>query len=236
MRAAMPGFGFSFARIGVVALVASLALAACSSNTGSTNGTVASSSASATATVVPPGGGGATSAASPTPSATPEATAVQTALDPCQMVTAQEASQLAGATYTAGVESTTSGGGKICTYGGQTRNVFEVILAQAPDVATAKAEEADAKAGLTTDYPGVKVTITQITDLQNGAATPPPGGIDAEAAQASATISGIQFGAIGMYLLKGATFVGFSDVEVGGTAPTLDAMKAQASIVLGRIP
>jgi hypothetical protein len=214
--------------LGTVAIAASLALAACSSNGASSVQATVSPSATATATP-PSGGGGATATPSGTPAQSAEATGVQTALDPCQLVTNTEASQLTGATYGAGAESTTDDGlGKICTYGAQTTNVFMVIVAQAPDVATAKAQEAAAEANLNANYPGVKVTITTLTDFQPNA--------DAAAAQGSGSVSGVTFGAIGIYLLKGATFVSFSDVEVNATAPTLDAMKAQAGTTLSRVP
>jgi hypothetical protein len=231
MRAATPGFGFSITRTGaiVIALAASLALAACTSNSATVIGDNATPSPTATPPPANQGGGGprATVTPSPTPSVTPEPTAVQTALDPCELVTAAEASQLAGVTYNAGVESTTSGGLKICTYGGQTKNVFEAYVIQAPDTATAKAGEADALGSLNPDYPGVKVSIAPVTDYPDA---------DAESAQASATVSGIQFAVIGLYMLKGATFVGFSYVEVGGTGPTLDAFKAQGFTTLARVP
>ena len=53
---------------------------------------------------------------------------------------------LSGATFGDGTEGTTQGGGKTCVYGAQTSNVFSVIVAVAPDVATAKAGEAAAEA------------------------------------------------------------------------------------------
>src|SRR5690348_10178293 len=59
-----------------------------------------------------------------------------TSLDPCQIVTSAEASALAGANFTTGIEQTTDGGGRICVYGYQTQNVFMVLVAQGPDAAT----------------------------------------------------------------------------------------------------
>ncbi len=85
-----------------------------------------------------------TSASAPT--STQQQTAVATAktsLDPCEVITSKEASTLAGASFGAGVESVTSGGGNFCTYGANTKNVFMVFVGQAADIATAKKYQAD---------------------------------------------------------------------------------------------
>ena len=139
----------------LVALTAALSLAACSA--------ASTPSPSGPPIVVPPQGSPAATApataepstAEESPSAAPSvATAVPTAIDPCQLLSPAEASQFAGATYTAGEESETPGHLRICTYGAQTKNVFEVQVLQAPDVATAQkaaaAAEAQAKAELPT--------------------------------------------------------------------------------------
>ena len=55
-------------------------------------------------------------------------------------MTSAEASSIAGVTFAAGKEDTTSGGAKTCGYGAKTPNVFMVIVAQAPDAATAQAD------------------------------------------------------------------------------------------------
>jgi hypothetical protein len=159
----------------------------------------------------------------------PDATAVPTSLDPCQLVTAQEASTLAGATFGAGKESTTEGNAKICTYGAQTANVLNVYVVQAPDVATAQAAEAAglaaAKAAAEQQAPGVTFSQTELADFADGALV----------ISASATISGQTLAISGIYVLSGTTFFAITDVVLGQPAPTSDALQAQARVVLGRI-
>jgi hypothetical protein len=159
----------------------------------------------------------------------PGATGVATALDPCVLVTASEASSLAGATFGAGVESTTSGNGKICTYGAQALNVLMVEVAQAPDAATAQAAKAAAlavaQAAAQGQFPGVTFTQTQLPSFAGGALV----------VSASATISGQTVNISGIYVLSGTTFFAISDVVLGGSAPTSAALQAQATVVLGRL-
>src|ERR1700694_2508563 len=86
------------------------------------------------------GGSNQTAGESPSPTAPAQVTPSATAnpnLDPCQLVTQQEASQLAGTTYGAGKKETLSSASSICTYGAQTLNVFTVLVAVAPDDTTA---------------------------------------------------------------------------------------------------
>lgn len=161
----------------------------------------------------------------PAPSSALNATGVPTAIDPCQLITSQEASQLAGATFAAGVESTTSGGGKICTYGGQTLNVFMVIVGQAPDVATAQAGKAEAQAAIAKQAGGA-ITFTELPTFADGAAY----------VSGNISVSGQSFGAGAFYALKGTVFFGFSDLTLGKPALTLAAMQAQAQTILGRLP
>jgi len=149
-------------------------------------------------------------------------------------VTTSEASSIAGASFKAGKEDVTSGGAKTCTYGAQTRNVFLVVVTQAPDAATAQAdwaqEQAKAEAAIQKDLPpGASVNLNA-SDVSNV-----PGADMAAIASFNTTISGQPVGVIGIYLLKGATFVSFSDLVLG-TPPTAATMEAQAQITLGRVP
>ena len=211
-----------------------LAVAACGSSSTPATQPATSSSASTTTTPIP--------TATPAPTATPtpasSATAVATSLDPCQLVTASEASSLAGTTFSAGTEGTTSGGGKTCVYGGATTHVFEVILAVAADATTAQAdwaqEESQVQSALqqglaSAQSAGVNVNFN-INDVSNV-----PGADMAAVGTFSATISGVSIGGTAIYLLKGPTFVAFSDLEVGGTPPTVSAMESQAGTTLGRV-
>jgi hypothetical protein len=159
----------------------------------------------------------------------PDFTAVPTSLDPCQLVTVQEASTLAGATFGAGAETTTEGNGKICTYGAKTSNVLNVDVFQAPDVATAQAAEnaglAAAKAAAEQQAPGLTFSQTELADFADGALV----------LSASMTISGQTVAISAIYVLSGTTFFAISDLVLGQPAPTSDALQAQAQVVLGRI-
>jgi hypothetical protein len=66
----------------------------------------------------------------PTDTSTPQLTATATSLDPCQLLPSQEASSLAGTSFGAGTEGTIPGGGKTCTYGSQSKNIFFVEVVQ----------------------------------------------------------------------------------------------------------
>ncbi|MFI5284230.1 MAG: hypothetical protein ACHQ0J_14025, partial [Candidatus Dormibacterales bacterium] len=154
------------------------------------------------------------------------------AVDPCQVVTASEASSLAGAAYTQGTEGLTGDGlGKTCDYGAQTLNVFQVLVSQATDAATAQAEWATEEARVQTalqksasQVPGLTYNLT-VTD------TSVSGYDKAAVASASATYSGRTFSVSAIYLLKGATFLSYSDLLVGAAAPTSAAMESEAATV-----
>src|SRR5262249_9205232 len=122
-----------------VALVAisALAVAGCSSSAASPAPTTASSQAAVLPSIAasvadtpPPSTQPSPSAeSSPVAEASGGPTAVPTSIDPCQLITKEEAGQLAGTTFGAGEESETSGHAKLCVYGGQTKNVFTVTVA-----------------------------------------------------------------------------------------------------------
>ncbi len=169
-----------------------------------------------------PSSGGSTSSASSGP------TAVPTAIDPCQLIPAAEAGALAGASFGPGKEEALSDNGKVCIYGYQTKNVFEVVVAVAPDVATAQKAEASALAELQANAAQLNqgMTITKIPGFAPGA--------DALLDQLKPNSIGVE--GVGMDVLRGATFFGFNDLVVGAAAPSADAMKAEAMTVLGRLP
>jgi hypothetical protein len=159
-----------------------------------------------------------------------------TALDPCQLVTSDEASALAGATYTTGVENTSdSSGSRTCVYGGQTPNVFMVTVAQAPDADTAQAYwaqyEAEAQNLIQRTVPAGVTVSFDVTDLASLA-----GADRAAVGQLSQTVGGRTINGSAIYLLKGASFVTFSDLLLDQPAPSNDALEAEAGTVLGRLP
>jgi hypothetical protein len=172
-------------------------------------------------------------AATPTQAATstsaPQQAAVNTPLDPCQLITSQEASKLAGTTFGQGAESTTPQGLKICTYGGNTTNVFTVSVIQAPDLATATANKdqflADLE-GKLQQLASQGLTVTQLPDFADGAVL----------ATANITAGGVNINGGAFAFLKGTVFVGFSDLVVGGPGPDSTAMQSEATTVLGKLP
>jgi hypothetical protein len=159
----------------------------------------------------------------------PQQTLVPTSLDPCQLVTSQVASALAGATYGPGKEDTTPGGGRICWYGYQTLNVFMVLVGQEKDAATAQADKAQFQAVLEAKMPemaGAGITVTEVPNFADGAAT----------AQGSInlfgkTIHGSDFG-----FVKGAIFIGLADITSGNAATSSAALQAEATTLLGQLP
>jgi hypothetical protein len=176
---------------------------------------------------------------SPSPASTPSVAASPpslASLDPCTFVTAQEASKLAGTTYSAGVEKTEDNGARECVYGGQTRNVFLVVVNVAPDAATAEADwattEADAQSALQ------KLAALQGASVGWHAGNITLAGADeAAAAAASGAIGGnhtVNISAI--YVLKGAVFFMFSDLLLDKSAASASAMATIAATTLTRIP
>jgi hypothetical protein len=214
-----------------------VALAACTSGTAPNPSAIASLLANASpppaASAAPTPSAAASQAAASQGASEPALpSAVATDIDPCQLITADEASALVGVKFAAGKESTTDKNLKICSYAGPGPNIFNVDVAVAPDVATAKAAEASAEADLkaqANDMAGLGLTVTELPNFAPGT--------DAALMAGSRSAGGISIDAKGMLLLKGVTFVGFNDVAVGGgKAPSDDAMKAKAMELLGKLP
>jgi hypothetical protein len=161
--------------------------------------------------------------------------AAATSIDPCSLVTSSEASALAGASFGPGMASTTDGGGRICVYGSQTPNVFMVLVGQEPDAATAQAdwatEEARVQGAIQKDLPAglnFNYSVTEDAGL--------PGYDRSATATTSATIGPRTINLSAIYLLKGPTFVSFSNLLLDNPAPTTDALGSQAQTVLSRLP
>jgi hypothetical protein len=225
----------SAALLTVTAAVVAATLAACSSS-GSSGTTppaqqpaTEQASAAATASAASPA---ATSAAT-SPGTVSSQSGAATSLDPCQIVPASEASALAGVTYGAGQEEPSGTDGKRCVYGSQTDHVFSVIVGQAATVTDAdaewSAERADAQAALTKQVPSGVKFHEQTQDVSGLADR-------ASVATGSVSLGGESIAAGAIYLLKGAVFLSFSDVVVGGSAPTATALEAEAGKALARVP
>ncbi len=176
-----------------------------------------------------------TASNSPAPSSSPSASAAaapSSTLDPCQVLTASEASALAGASYSSGKATALSGSSSACVYGAQTANVVQVIVAQASDPASAQAqwtqEQAKAEAQIQQGLPpGASLNTSSVSVS---------GADKAAIASYSATIGGQVVGIIAIYLLKGSVFLTFSDLAVGHQAASASAMQAQGATSLGRLP
>jgi hypothetical protein len=166
----------------------------------------------------------------PEPSEVAGATAVPTTINPCDLVTASEASALTGATFASGQVSTTENHGRLCAYG-QQGVVFQVFVVVAPDAATAKKQEPAFKAELEKGASEAGISDLKLTELPEFQP-----GVDAAVVSGSVKAGGLSVKAIALYALKGAVLVAISDVSIGGSVPTSQAMQDQAKITLGRLP
>jgi hypothetical protein len=222
---------------GAVALIAALAVAGCTSS-GTTPSQIASAIANAS---LPPIQAPVPSASSEPPSSapaseeasgTPEPTAVATDLDPCQLVTADDASAFVGVKFGAGKASTSESNVRTCTYAAPGPNLFMVEVAIAPDVATAKAAEASVEDDLKSSANDLASLGLSVTKLPNFAP-----GTDAATMQGALSESGMSVAARAMLLLRATTFLAFSDVAVGGGKPPSDqAFKDEANALLAKLP
>ena len=217
---------------GLAVIATAVALTACSGSSPAASSAASSSAASssaasevAAASATPTEAPTATPTEAPTATPTSEPTGRPTALDPCQVVTASEASTLSGASYTSGQEST-SGNAKLCTYGPNTTNIFTVVVGEAADTSTAQSDEQDFVAQLQ-QAAANGLTLTQLPGFAAGT--------DAATLEGSMSAGGQTVSVSALYLLKGTTFVGFSDVAINGTAPSSADLQAEAMTVLGRI-
>jgi hypothetical protein len=156
---------------------------------------------------------------------------VATNLNPCKLVTHAEASRLAGGSLAAG-RLQTQNGGKTCIYSGSAASVFTVEVAVAKSAQAASAawdqEQARAQDELKKGAPaGLSITFdtTSLSGLGDKAA----------AVRASTKIAGQLFNVSGIYVLEGATFVGFQDLALGRSAASQSELKGEAQTVLGRL-
>jgi hypothetical protein len=147
-----------------------------------------------------------------------------TAVNPCDLVTRDEASALAGVTVAKGKESSLDNNGKLCAYSVGT-TLFDVEVVEAPDQATMDAAKQQALAELSKSAPkGIKVgAISGVGD-------------QAELATGSPKINGVTINVVGIYFTKGTYFVAMSNIGLGHGVASADAMTAQAQTIIGRLP
>ena len=193
-----------------VALLA-VALTACGKSNPGPNPTQPAAAA-ATTTAAP----ATTTAASAPPSAAAGAPAN---LDPCQLVPQQEASALAGASFGPGQLESENASSSRCTYGGNTKNVFLVIVARASSVAEAQAQRDELRSQAETQLGG-KLNVAKVSGV----------GDDAESITGS--LSSIGVNVSGLYVLKGALGFALVDEVRGGAAPTTQALIDETNKVL----
>lgn len=169
-------------------------------------------------------------APSEAPPESPGPTAVATTIDPCQVVTAAEASKLAGSKFGPTSATTMSNNGRLCSYG-QQGLFFNVIVTAAADAATAKAQEPSFKAEIEQQAAQAGLAdmkLTEIPDFQPG--------VDAAVLSGSTTVGGTKVEGIALYALKNAVLLAITDLAYGGTAPSAAAMEDEAKVALGRLP
>jgi hypothetical protein len=157
---------------------------------------------------------------------------VVTDIDPCQLVTNDDASAFVGTKFGAGKESTTEGNARICTYAGSGPNIFMVEVAIAPDVATAQAAEKAAEDdldGKAQNFGAHNLTVTKLPGFATDT--------DAAMLEGGGSGGGLTLAARAMLLLRGTTFVAFSDVDAGGGKPPSEqAFKDEANTLLAKLP
>jgi hypothetical protein len=150
---------------------------------------------------------------------------VATVVDPCELLTAQEASNLTGTDYGSGKEATLPKHVRTCTYlNPPDPTQVTVTVVQAPDVATAQAAK---KQFLNTIKGKMPSNFTSTTfDLADGGAI----------VRASATESGMTLNVAAVFVLKGTISFGVSELVVGGQPASDNVLKSLAQTVVGRLP
>jgi hypothetical protein len=207
-------------RVPTIAAAALMAatLAACNSHAKTTADPSSGASRKGTTT---------SSSASPsTTQASSSSDAKATSLDPCRLVTREEASALANAPFGPGVEQGPRTARR-CIYGGQTANVLTVVVAAASSDAAAQAHWnqllAEAQQGLS-EAPTGSVKLT------------PQAGLADRAEWVELDLSAIHVSARGLAFLNSNVGVYMIDLVRDGAAPSRPALTDQANTVLSRLP
>ena len=153
-----------------------------------------------------------------------------TSIDPCTLLTQDEASKLAGFALAAGTSTTLENNDRLCSYGAE-GSVLQVLVAVAPDAATAKAGEPDFKATLEQGVAQAGIASPKLTELPDFEP-----GVDAAMVEGSASAAGTKVNGIALYALKGAVIVAISQIGIGTAVASGDDLKAQAHTTLARLP
>ena len=109
--------------------------------------------------------------------------------------------------------------------------MLQVLVAVAPDAATAKAREPAFKAQLEQGAAEAGIASPKLTELPDFEP-----GVDAAVISGHVDVNGTKVSGIALYALKGAVVIAISDISLGGSAPSSDAIQAQAHTTLSRLP
>jgi hypothetical protein len=199
------------------AVLIATSLAACKDN----NSPKVASTLAASSKVTPP----ASSSPPPSTKAPIAAAAKRTTLDPCRLVTKEEASAMAHATFGPGLEEG-SKGARRCVYGAQTANVLTVFAAAA---ASADAAKAHWNQLLTEAQQGVPPEAAGLVKLT------PQSGLADRAEWVELDLSALHVFGRGLAFLSGNTGVYMIDLVRGAAASSRSEMTDQAHTVLGRL-
>lgn len=202
--------------------VTALALAACSTGGGAATGspTTPSSNPVSVGTLKP-----SAVVATPTPETSPSAEPSPSAggagasgspgtvaIDPCSLLTADEASTTMGMKLSAGVSSQLDPG-RVCTFKSGTSELKLILAPKAPDVATAKSYWDEERAQVPPE-----VKVTDLPDFDR-------------AAYGSASVAGRSLSAL--FVIDGTQFF---DVYCGFPACDQTKSLAAAKLIAGRLP
>jgi hypothetical protein len=157
--------------------------------------------------------------------------AVATSIDPCQLVSPSEVATVTGFEWGPPSPVTMDNNGRDCEYG-QEGYGFDVIVVQAPDAATAKAQEPAFKAQLEQAAKVGGIADMKLTELPDFVP-----GVDAAILHGSSTVDGTTVDGVAFYALKGPVLLAMTELaSFGGTVASDAAMEAEAKTALGRIP
>jgi hypothetical protein len=174
-----------------------------------------------TQSAAPIAGGAAPTTAAPAPTSTTAASAPVN-LDPCQLVPQQEASTVAGASFGPGKLESENASSSRCTYGGNTKNVFLVIVARASSVAEAQAQRDEMRSEAEAQLGG-KLNVAKVP------------GVGDDAESITGHLSSLDVNVSGLYVLKGTLGFALVDEVLGGAAPTTQALVDETNKVLSGI-
>jgi hypothetical protein len=172
-----------------------------------------------TRSAAPIAGGAAPTTAAPTPTT---AASAPVNLDPCQLVPQQEASTVAGASFGPGKLESENASSSRCTYGGNTKNVFLVIVARASSVAEAQAQRDEMRSEAEAQLGG-KLNVAKVP------------GVGDDAESITGHLSSLDVNVSGLYVLKGTLGFALVDEVLGGPAPTTQALIDETNKVLSGI-